>query len=310
MQTDSDFDTRRAIELSSNAYSMVNDIVREARSIYEKSNYRILQSQAITHAVNHTQPDIYDITRTNDEYEAKAIKEAFCYIDDIEIKHAVYDSFYDSKKARELVFVYNDIADESRRTRVRVLTRMLYHKLLNYIGGGKQMAKKKVESVETVEAVQEVKQDVVESAAKEEAPKETAKKGTRKAASTAKVEVAPEVPAVEETVKESTAGDSAKAVAEPSEQLASETKADDAPAKKSEKAEKAKPKKSAKSGYAIGDIVKTDLARLHANSVCAASIRPIIGEFVICVDGEHDGRVAVSENGVQIGWISVDEIKK
>ena len=130
MQTDSDFETRRAIEFSSNAYGIVNDIVRDARSIYSDCNYRVLQSQAITHAVNHTKPDLYDSDITDDEYEAKAIREAFCYIDDIAIKHAVYDSFYDSKHAGDLVFVYNEIADESRRARVRVITRMLFHKLI------------------------------------------------------------------------------------------------------------------------------------------------------------------------------------
>lgn len=130
MQTGSDFETRRAIEYSSNAYGIINSIVQEARHIYEDTNYRILQSQAITHAVNHTKPDLYDITRSEDEYEAKAIRESFCYIDDIAIKHAVYDSFYDSKHAGEIVFVYNEIADESRRARVRVLTRMLFHQLI------------------------------------------------------------------------------------------------------------------------------------------------------------------------------------
>ena len=165
------------------------------------------------------------------------------------------------------------------------------------------MAKKKVE---TVDEVQEVKQDVAETAEQEATPK----KRTRKTSVDAEVTAAPEAPAVAETVKESSDAVSEATVDEPAEQLVSEDKADDTAETKPEKPAKAKSKKSAKSGYAVGTVIKTDLARLFANSVAKNALRPVAGEFVICVEGEHDGRVAISENGEQIGWISVEEIKK
>ena len=67
--------------------------------------------------------------RYADEYEATIIKEMFCYIDDIEVKNAVYDSFYLSKSHNNLIYEYNDITDLPRQARVRVLTRMLWHKV-------------------------------------------------------------------------------------------------------------------------------------------------------------------------------------
>lgn len=66
-----------------------------------------------------------------DEYESKYIKEMFMYIDDKEIKDAVYDSFYDSKKNCNLIYVYNEITDENQKSRVRILTRMLWSNLVS-----------------------------------------------------------------------------------------------------------------------------------------------------------------------------------
>ena len=45
------------------------------------------------------------------------------------VKNAVYDSFYASKAKNNLVYMYNDITDSPRKSRVRVLTRMLWYSL-------------------------------------------------------------------------------------------------------------------------------------------------------------------------------------
>lgn len=76
--------------------------------------------------LKHDTKDVISDDLIIDEYESRYIKEMFAYIDDKDIKDAVYDSFYDSKKNKNLIFIYNDIDDESRRARVRILTRILW----------------------------------------------------------------------------------------------------------------------------------------------------------------------------------------
>lgn len=130
MAMSDDLAVRREIEYSSNAYEIVSGIAKTARKMCSDYDNMILQSQAISHAAHGTEPDLYDIQQSKDEYEARVIKEEFCYIDDVEVKHAVYDSFYASKAKNNLVYVYNDIKSESKKSRVRIITRMLYHKLI------------------------------------------------------------------------------------------------------------------------------------------------------------------------------------
>lgn len=165
------------------------------------------------------------------------------------------------------------------------------------------MARKKVE---TVDEVQEVIQDVTETEVQETAPK----KRTRKAAVDADVTGALAVSAVAENVEEISDVAGTETVDAPAEQLISESTTDDSSEKKSERPAKTRAKRVAKTEYAVGDVVKTDLARVFPNSVSSTALKPVSGEFVICVDGIHDGRVAIAENDIQIGWISVDELKK
>ena len=131
MSLEQDAEFRESLESCKNAYIEVQIVMNSARKLAEACNYNILHSQAITSVVRggsfECAPPISD---AQDEYEARKIKELFCYIDDKDVKDAVYDSFYDSKKAKYLIYVYNSIEDEPRKARVRVLTRMLWYELI------------------------------------------------------------------------------------------------------------------------------------------------------------------------------------
>lgn len=121
---------RKKLEQSDNVYSEVVRVMRSAREIATLCDGKILHSEAITHVVNGTEPAHVFVSDFRDEYEAYHIRELFCYIDDKEVCDAVYDSFYVSKKKRNLTYIYNHIKDDSRKTRVRVLTRILWFKLI------------------------------------------------------------------------------------------------------------------------------------------------------------------------------------
>lgn len=121
---------RKRLESSPNKYQFLREVMNSARKLSADYNNKILHSEAITHIVQGTKPDIQYIERYQDEYESRYMKETFCYIDDKQICDAVYDSFYESKKQKNLIFLYNNIEDLDRQARVRVITRMLWYKLI------------------------------------------------------------------------------------------------------------------------------------------------------------------------------------
>ena len=106
---------------------MVREVAKKARSLADEYDNNIFHSEALTFIMTGAKPD--NKYRYADEYEATIIKELFCYIDDIEVKNAVYDSFYLSKSHNNLIYEYNDISDPHRQARVRVLTRMIWYKV-------------------------------------------------------------------------------------------------------------------------------------------------------------------------------------
>lgn len=130
----SDAKFRKQLETSTTVYSDVMQVVRQARRLANKYDNMILHSEAITHVINHTLPDKTLLTKNNHDYDAQLLKEAFCYIDDQDICNAVYDSFYESNKRKNLIYIYNGITDESIKSRVRVITRMLWYQIYPYKG--------------------------------------------------------------------------------------------------------------------------------------------------------------------------------
>lgn len=121
---------RRQLETAPNIYEKIKDVIISARKMSKKYDNKILHSEAITHVIYGTAPDIFYIRQHQNEYEANYIKETFCYIDDKEVCNAVYDSFYESKRKKNLIFLYNSIEEPERQSRVRVLTRMLWYTLI------------------------------------------------------------------------------------------------------------------------------------------------------------------------------------
>jgi hypothetical protein len=120
----------RKLNNSSNIYSEVMSISKQARDVSKRSGDTLLHSEAISMVLKGDTTEFISDNEIIDEFESKYIKEMFMYIDDKEIKDAVYDSFYDSKKNHNLIYQYNDIIEPNRKARVRILTRMLWFNLV------------------------------------------------------------------------------------------------------------------------------------------------------------------------------------
>lgn len=129
MSFGSDFGFRKSLE-SSNPYIAVKDVASQARKLAKSCNCKILDSEAVSSIV---QGDAVDIVNKyadyNSEFEAKYISEMFCYVEDKEVCDAVYDSYYESKSQKNLVYIYNSITNADKMARVRILTRILWNKL-------------------------------------------------------------------------------------------------------------------------------------------------------------------------------------
>ncbi len=124
-----DYEFRKKLEHCDNIYAEVCNVMNDARELSSEYDNKILHSQAITSVIHGIRPE-RSHREYQDEYEANQIKNMFCCISDKEICDAVYDSFYDSKEQKHLIYVYNNIKDEPRKARVRVLTKMLWYKLI------------------------------------------------------------------------------------------------------------------------------------------------------------------------------------
>lgn len=124
-----DKDFRMQLESANNIYLSIQNIVHDARNILKDSDYKMLHSEALTCAIHGIKPDKSKYINVDDAYECNYIKNMFCNIEDKEVCDAVYDSYYDSKSAKHLIYVYNNINDEPRRSRVRILTNMLWYEL-------------------------------------------------------------------------------------------------------------------------------------------------------------------------------------
>ena len=336
----------RKLESASDKFNIVSNIAKEARSLADEYNNSIFHSEAISYVMSGARPS--NKYYYADEYEATIIKEMFCYIDDTEIKNAVYDSFYLSKSYNNLIYEYNTITDKPRQARVRVLTRMLWHRVYldNYTKGLTTMAEEKKtrkrksrKAVETVESVETV-ETVVEPTITEEtvAAVIEASESIADVDATEDVEVIePATEDIELTTKEETSDIFTEAETVPqisnTDEVVNEEKPKTKRTRKSKKAEseitknakqadsvaddKPKTKKSDRlSGSADAPIKINKPIWLYKTSVGKEYIMPIKGTYYRWRDDVVTGRICITDAPENkgnlskiLGWINESDIK-
>ena len=271
-----------------------------------------------------------------DEYESKYIKELFMYIDDKDIKDAVYDSFYDSKLKKNLVYVYNNISDAYKKARVRILTRMLWYNLIGMnIGGNETMEeitkrrgrKRKntdVESIQT-EGTTIIEDAEIKSETKSDCAApiiEEIQQDDPIDASNARIfvmdeEVKYESNAIDDTIADEVEVEAEHVVAETVAEVnvepetVEEVNADTDGAATKKKHAKIKTKdESAKTSCKTEGIQHSlPFARFYRTSVAKKPIGVCLGTVEILSDEIHDNRINVFDHGRKIsGWVDVTEI--
>lgn len=118
-------------------YAAANAAANAARDLVKLYDNKILDSEAISWCITGEAPKILATMQSNksipyERYVSYQIDELLNYVEDPDVVESVRISFRESTIARHLIYVYNSRMDEPRRTRVRVLTRMIWYEFHPY----------------------------------------------------------------------------------------------------------------------------------------------------------------------------------
>lgn len=103
-------------------YAATVYMAKEAKHSCETLSNRITTAVALDYAANGQIPDPKDFP----DHRLDRVKEYIIYIDDIEIKSAIITSYEESLKNHNLIYCYNTVQDEPRRTRIRIIMNILW----------------------------------------------------------------------------------------------------------------------------------------------------------------------------------------
>lgn len=114
--------TYKELEQSFGTYAAINMIAEQTRKIASLLGNRITDSSALDFAARGELPNPKDYP----DHRLDRVKEYLTYVDDIQIKSAVLLSYEESLLKNNLVYRYNTIEDEPRRSKIRVIMNILW----------------------------------------------------------------------------------------------------------------------------------------------------------------------------------------
>jgi len=103
-------------------YLAVLELAKQTREIESSLDNRITTSCALDFACRGLVPDPKDYP----DHRLDRVKDYISYIEDYEIKQAIIDSYEESLKKYNLVYKYNSVGDEPRRSRIRIILNILW----------------------------------------------------------------------------------------------------------------------------------------------------------------------------------------
>lgn len=130
-------ETFEKLAAQTNRYAAVYMIAKEARKRAEQCNNLISHSEALSWVLTGEKPKKLVLAEKRGQsmipqsYFRTAVHNELVEIEDDEVRQALALSLKLTRKNQNLVYVYNQIQDEPRRARVRILTRMIWDKITN-----------------------------------------------------------------------------------------------------------------------------------------------------------------------------------
>lgn len=114
-------------------FAAVNYIAKKARMISEEYDERILDSEAITIAIDESRREYVESTHSIKESkneEDSIIESVLSLVSDTSVREAARLSIINSLYKQNLLYQYNKICDKNQKARVRVLTNMMWDKIM------------------------------------------------------------------------------------------------------------------------------------------------------------------------------------
>lgn len=119
------------------AHAAVMYVVRAARKLAAKYDYIILDSEAISWVLTGERPKVVnkyiqclDSRKTSD---IAYIDDILSGVDDEEVCNCVKESIKESRSSNHLIYLYKGVLDDCKKARIRILTRIIWYNLHNYI---------------------------------------------------------------------------------------------------------------------------------------------------------------------------------
>lgn len=132
MLNNQDYFEQKTTQLG-NRYAAVNYIAHKARTLEESFDNKILSSEALSWVMTGQEPKILstlkDIDKKKLSDEIRTMEEYLIYIDDMDVRYATQDSIEESINKKHITYLYNNIEDEPRKARVRVLSNMIWQNI-------------------------------------------------------------------------------------------------------------------------------------------------------------------------------------
>lgn len=116
--------TYNELSQSLGTYLATMQIAQTAREIANSLDHRITYAEAISYAARGELPNPKDYP----DHRLDRVKDYLTQIDDIEIKSAVLLSYEQSLIKNHLIYDYNNVGDEFRQARIRVILNILWDK--------------------------------------------------------------------------------------------------------------------------------------------------------------------------------------
>ena len=103
-------------------YAATMYMAEEAKHSCDVLSHRITTAVALDYAARGEVPDPKDFP----DHRLDRVKEYISYIEDIEIKSAIIAAYEESLRQQNLIYFYNTIQDEPRRSRIRIIMNILW----------------------------------------------------------------------------------------------------------------------------------------------------------------------------------------
>lgn len=120
-------------KLFGSKFAAVNYVAKKARMISEEYDERILDSEAIAIVIDESRrtyvESIHSMKESKNE-EDSIIESVLSLVSDTSVREAARLSIINSLYNQNLVYQYNKICDKHEKARVRVLTNMMWDKIM------------------------------------------------------------------------------------------------------------------------------------------------------------------------------------